>query len=91
MNLYLNIRYYQKEKFIVTNITNQNNNKSNALAVLVFSIGEPNNNGDEDCLAFLSKNSWNWNDESCSLRRPFICELHGSVILFQLECILILN
>lgn len=88
MNLLLLIPYYKKETNL-TNITNQNSYKCKALAVLVFSSGEPNNNGGEDCLALLSKHSWNWNDESCNLLRPFICELHG--ILRILDCILSLN
>lgn len=57
--------------------------------MLIFSSGEPNNNSGEDCLALLSKYSWNWNDESCSLKRAFICELHGSFKI--LDCLSIFN
>lgn len=56
---------------------------------LVFFPGEPNDEDGEDCLELRSEFSWKWNDESCDYKRPFICELHGSVTLFLIIIITI--
>jgi hypothetical protein len=36
--------------------------------------GEPNNNGDEDCLGMIIHLNGVWNDQPCSFTRPFVCE-----------------
>ncbi|XP_072326972.1 lectin-like [Scyliorhinus torazame] len=35
--------------------------------------GEPNNEGNEDCVQIIDKKTIGWNDESCRLKYPFIC------------------
>jgi hypothetical protein len=35
--------------------------------------GEPNNNGEEDCLATRDDDSGRWNDFSCSKLAGFLC------------------
>lgn len=57
--------------------------------MFIFFLGEFNNNSGEDCLVFFSKYLWNWNDELCSFKRVFICELYGSFKI--LDCLLIFN
>eukprot|EP00058_Branchiostoma_floridae_P019221 XP_002604710.1 hypothetical protein BRAFLDRAFT_80319 [Branchiostoma floridae] len=37
-----------------------------------WNVGEPNNVGDEDCVEVLQGGGWN--DHSCSVSRPYICE-----------------
>lgn len=57
--------------------------------MFIFFLGEFKNNSGEDCLVFFSKYLWNWNDELCSFKRVFICELYGSFKI--LDCLLIFN
>ncbi|XP_035670035.1 uncharacterized protein LOC118411665 [Branchiostoma floridae] len=40
--------------------------------VTSWNVGEPNNVGDEDCVEVLQGGGWN--DHSCSVSRPYICE-----------------
>lgn len=37
--------------------------------------GEPNNSNNEDCATITQGYSFHWNDESCSVRNNFICEM----------------
>lgn len=74
---------------IVTNITKPKNVKSSVIDInfLKLYLGLPDSIGRENCLSLRGAHSWTWNDAPCTLNRPFICELHGNAILFELECI----
>ena len=38
-----------------------------------YQPNEPNNNGDEDCVAIYG-NDGKWNDLPCTMKLPFICQ-----------------
>jgi len=38
-------------------------------------VGEPNQNGgQEDCLSFYTRFSFQWNDDHCDVPKSYICE-----------------
>ena len=60
--------------------TNRNFNIS--LDLQTFVGAEPNNQGDEDCIAIRHDPNvgsyLDWNDANCRGRMPFICETNGN-------------
>ena len=46
--------------------------------------GQPDNNGDEDCVELYPSNSWHWNDASCTTNHYPLCEKNVTVASLEI-------